>query len=340
MDRRFRIFAVLALCAALLFCNLSLAEAPLPDEAAAQDAPSIEDTQLSEDALSELVDERLLAEDESESDYLLSPATIAPNGTDCFTLLLVGTDNYRPGTPGRSDTMMLAQVNLKTCEVRLVSFLRDLYVKIPRHGSNRLNAAYVYGGADLLKQTLQSNFGVSFDAYLTVNFSRMVELVDEIGGVDVTITERERGQLNSLLRSYNRSGGHSASDGLLQQSGEVHLSGKQALCYARIRKIDSDFERTARQRKVMEAIFTRVSQMPPTDLIGLIAEAMTSVESDLSAEDVIDLIPLLLGAKDATFQGMQVPLQAAYQSQTISGMAVLVPNLKKNRNAIEEFLAP
>ena len=298
----------------------------------------MEDTALGEDALSELVHGAQLSEDESASDYLIAPATIAPNGTDCFTLLLIGTDNLNPNAPGRSDTMMLAQVNLKTRDIRLVSFLRDLYVKIPGHGSNRLNAAYVYGGADLLRQTLQNNFGVTFDAHLAVNFSRMVTLVDEIGGVDVEISERERGQLNGLLKSYNQANRVSLNSGLVTQSGLVHLGGKQALSFARIRKIDSDFERTARQRKVMEAIFARVSALELPQLIGVITSAMGSVTTDLSAEDAVGLVPLLLGAKDASFAGMQVPLQSAYQSQTISGMAVLVPNLKKNRNAIEAFL--
>ncbi|MEG2252665.1 MAG: LCP family protein, partial [Clostridia bacterium] len=91
-----------------------------------------------------------------------------------FNLLLVGTDSYQPDTP-------------ETGDIRLVSFLRDLYVPIPNHGKTRLNAAYFYGGAELLTATLQNNFGVRVDRTMAVNFSLMADLIDQIGGVDVEV---------------------------------------------------------------------------------------------------------------------------------------------------------
>ena len=179
------------------------------------------------------------------------PGILELSSPTVFRLLLIGTDAYTLKDAGRSDTMVLVQVDTSTCEVKLVSFLRDLFVQIPEHGKTRLNAAYVYGGESLLRQTLADRFGVTADRSLAVNFSVMVDLIDQIGGVQVEVSERERKQLNSILKFYNTKNKFPQRDELLEQSGLQTLTGKQALCYSRIRKIDSDFMRTSRQRKVL-----------------------------------------------------------------------------------------
>lgn len=253
-------------------------------------------------------------------------------------ILLIGTDAYKASQRGRSDTMVLVQVDVATAEIRMVSFLRDLYVTIPRHGKTRLNAAYVYGGEALLLATLRQNFGVSTDRTLAVNFSRMVELIDRIGGVTVDVSERERRQLNSILKFYNTYNGFKRNDQLLETAGTVNLSGKQALCYSRIRKIDSDFQRTARQRKVLEGIFARVRAMEPLQLAGVLAQSYDMVKTDLSLADIAALVPVLMQLSDATFESLTIPVKGGYSSQTIDGSSVLVPNLRENSAEIEAFL--
>ena len=101
-----------------------------------------------------------------------------------FSVLLIGVDTA--GEAGRSDVMMLASVDPEAGDIRLVSFLRDLYVSIPGHGKDRLNAAYFYGGEALLKRTLEENFGVSVDHTLTAHFPTLVSAVDLMGGSSST----------------------------------------------------------------------------------------------------------------------------------------------------------
>ncbi|MBR1686234.1 MAG: LCP family protein, partial [Clostridia bacterium] len=201
---------------------------------------------------------RVLAEQE-ETDFLVIPEDSQIADTDLYTLLLIGTDAYEEDKRGRADTTILVQINAEKKTIKMVSFLRDMYVAIPGRSSNRLNAAYIWGGDRLIRRTLRNNFGVEADAYMEVNFARLIRIIDAIGGIEVDVTEEEQRQVNSILRFYNTYTGDKEEDQLLWDYGEnVHLTGKQALCFARIRKIDNDFARTERQRKVIEAAYHKV----------------------------------------------------------------------------------
>jgi LCP family protein required for cell wall assembly len=234
--------------------------------------------------------------------------------------------------------MMLAQLDPKSKTIKLVSFLRDMYVKIPGKGSTRINAAYAYGGPELLLKTLKANFGIEPDAYISVNFSRMAKLIDAIGGVEVDVSKRELTQLNGILQYYNRQMGKRENDSMVKKSGLQTLNGRQALSFSRIRKIDSDFNRTDRQRTVVEAAFHKVMALSWDKIGELVLDNLDNVVTNISAADAIKLIPTALSAKDATFETLQIPLQGAYASKMISGMSVLVPNLSKNVNALDDFL--
>ena len=256
-----------------------------------------------------------------------------------FDLLLIGTDATTEEETGRSDAMMLLRLDAEAGEIRLISFLRDLYVRIPGHGRNRLNAAYVFGGAELLMDTLEENFGVRADAWAEVDFSRLVKVIDRIGGVEAEVSEAERRQLNGILAHYNRDVGDGEKDGLLKQTGLVTLTGKQALCYSRIRKIDGDFQRTSRQREVIEGAFRKVTALDAWSLMVLAIENLDAVKTNLSAWEIIRLIPLALRARNASFASMTVPMEGAWQDKKVNGMQVLVVDEAAVRAAVRTFLA-
>ena len=288
----------------------------------------------------ELLDMMAVIPEEGEEDnsaFLVLPEDIPMPKDNTYTILLVGSDAYDDDNRGRSDTTILVQVDGASKTIRMASFLRDMYVKIPGRGSNRLNASYIWGGEQLLRKTLESNFGVTADAYVEVNFERLVKVIDAIGGVEVEVTEAERQQVNSILKFYNGKIGDKENDQLLQESGLVHLTGKQALCYSRIRKIDGDFQRTGRQRKVLEAAFRKVTQLSMAEISMLILQNMDAVQTDLTIADAVDLIPLALRCKNASFETLAIPVEGSYSSATVDGMAVIKPNLKKNQQALKEF---
>lgn len=262
----------------------------------------------------------------------------APEGAT-FNLLLIGVDTYQPEDAGRSDAMILAQITPETGDIKLVSFLRDLYVSVPGHGKTRLNAAYFYGGAELLRQTLEKSFGVRVDRTLAVNFSLMAELIDQIGGVDVEVSEKELVQLNSILKFYNQKNGMGESDGLLKEAGLQHLTGKQALSFSRIRKIDSDFQRISRQHLVLLGVLRQLTQLDFVALAKLAAANLYRVETDIRLEDVNRLLPLMMNAADLRMRSTRVPFDGTFSDETINGMMVLVANLDQNRRLVRDFLA-
>ena len=178
-----------------------------------------------------------------------------------------------------------------------------MYVKIPGRGSNRINASYAKGGASLLEKTLEQNFGVTVDAHVGGgNFDRLVNVIDAIGGVEVEVSEAERVQVNSILRFYNTKIGADERDQLLNESGVQLLTGKQALCFSRIRKIDNDFKRSSRQRQVIEAAFHKVMNLDMISLSALIIQNMDAVETDLGLSDALELIPMAMVAKNANLR--------------------------------------
>lgn len=267
---------------------------------------------------------------------LLTPAQTAlarENGP--MNILLIGVDQSAPGTRGRSDTMMLARVEPSTGDVRLVSFLRDLYLPIPGVGKTRLNAAYQHGGEALLKQTLAKNFDLSVDHTVTVNFSMLRDLVDQLGGVELDIAEKERNALNKLIREYNADFG--LTGGEITESGTQVLDGRQALCYSRLRKIDSDFQRTSRQQRVLEGVLRRLSQMSKWQLLRLAVQNLSRVETDLTFGDLTALAPLLAGG-GLSLECTRVPFEGSYREETIRGMMVLVPDLSACQSKLRRFL--
>jgi len=294
-------------------------------------------TDYSYDELLDMVAELPEDGEEDNSAFLVLPEDLPMPKDGTYTILLVGSDAYDDDNRGRSDTTILVQVDRGGKTIRMASFLRDLYVKIPGKGSNRLNASYIWGGEELLRKTLETNFGVTADAYVEVNFERLVQVIDAIGGVEVEVSPEERRQVNSILRFYNQKIGDDEEDQLLEESGLVNLTGKQALCFSRIRKIDGDFQRTGRQRKVLEAAFHKVTQLSMAEISLLILQNITAVKTDLTVADAVDLIPLALSCKNATFETLTIPVQGAYRSTTIDGMAVFRPDLKKNQKALKEF---
>ena len=256
-------------------------------------------------------------------------------------LLLIGID-ARPGeTTGRSDTMIIVTLDPDGNVIKLTSIMRDLYVEIPGRKNNRITATYVVGGPELLMETIELNFGVHIDHYIAVNFSMLGKLIDSIGGLTLTVeNEYYMRRINAVIKQDNRVLGIDRNDQLLTEPGEQLMTGKQAQAYARYRygTADGDFGRTVRQREIITKIFEKLNQMTAIELMGLVVDNFDNVYTNLSVSDLASYAPVLISMKDAEIQEMRLPIDGGYQSKTIAGMSVLVPNREKNMQALLEFL--
>lgn len=259
-----------------------------------------------------------------------------------FNILLLGID-ARPGeASGRSDTMILCSIDVEQNTVKLVSFMRDLYVSIPEHNPNRLNSAYYWGGSDLLFRTLAKNFGVTVEHYIAVDFSMLSSLIDQIGGLEIYIEDEYFvDRINAVIKQDNKVLGLDVNDGLVQGAGLQTLTGKQAQAYARFRygaRSGGDWARTGRQREVLMKIFEKVAQMSIMEISQLAMQNIDSVETDLSLFNLIQLAPVALQLKDANFEEMRVPGDGLFRNETVNGMAVLLPSSKQIIEELRTFL--
>lgn len=299
-----------------------------------------EPEELSQEETTELLWEMYQTEN-GDAEFMVLPEDYeepAMGHTGIFNLLLIGVDTDNNELRGRSDTMLLASLNARTGDMRLVSFMRDTYVSIPGKGHNKLNAAYSYGGAELLIKTLEKNFGVQVDGYLAVNYSLMVELVDEIGGVTLTVSKDELPKLNGILEYYNYQHNIKEETGKLMQAGTQTLTGLQAMSYARIRKLDSDFVRVERQQKVILAIYQRICQLELTKLLDVALRYMGRVGTDITLAKATELMLTLLNLDEIKTASLRIPANGAYRSQTINESYYIVPKLARCQEDIHTFL--
>ncbi len=239
-------------------------------------------------------------------------------------ILLLGLDKEDGGI-SRSDTMMLLSIDTESQTLKLTSFLRDMWVSIPGYNSAKLNASYAYGGAQLTVDTLESNFNIDIDHFVLVDFEMFIRIIDSLGGVTVDITDYEA----EFLRNNTR---------VKVPSGTNTLSGEYALIYSRIRKLDSDFYRTQRQRKVISAIIDKAKKTNPVVLATILSKIMPLIQTDIAPAEMTQLAFSALKYIRYDIGQLQVPADNAYYSQTISGQAALVPDMEANKNNIHKFI--
>ncbi len=241
-------------------------------------------------------------------------------------VLLLGIDDDG-GKGSRSDTIMIASVDSRSNTVRLCSILRDNYVAIPGHRSSRINSAYAYGGAELTMQTIEANYRMHLDDYVSISMDALISVVDAVGGVNITISSAEAKQINRYSYSENTA-----------EAGDQHLDGKQAVCYARIRKIDSDFGRTSRQRTLINAIVAKCRTLSPGKLLGLVKTVSPYLTTNMSSAEIATLGLKVLPALGNEIEQLSLPIEGSYRDKTIDGMAVLKSDLEANTNALHEFI--
>ena len=261
-------------------------------------------------------------------------------------IMVVGQAAREEDVGRLSDTMILCTVNKETKTLTLTSFPRDTYVKLPNYvdssgtkhscGNQRINVNYALGfswggtldAMGMLNQCIYENFGAEVDFNVEINFNSFTKIIKKLGGVQIELTEAEAKHMTEDL------------DGVGEFTAGLNtLNGKQALQYARIRKIDSDMERGNRQRKLISAIIDSVRGLSLKELNDLIDELLPAIVTNMSNEDItnciLELLPLL---PKLEIVSNQCPAEGTYYGDIVDiygvQSGVIVPNLKKNRELL------
>ena len=244
-------------------------------------------------------------------------------------ILLIGVDGSSSDTTLRSDTMLLVSIDRNNKKLKLTSFLRDTWAVIPSNrGYAKLNAACAYGGAQLVMDTIEYNYNIKIDHYMLVGFDMFKTIIDSVGGVDVEVTEKEAQFMRDTAKATRN----------IQAGESVHMNGEQALVYCRIRKLDSDFMRTYRQRKVLTALISKAKNSSITELKEIADEVLPMIQTDISP---MELTKLAFGAvKYITYdiKSERVPADDTWSSRSINGQSVIVTDFEANREFLKSYL--
>lgn len=301
--------------------------------------------------LSYRAQEALLATEEAS---VTAPEDTWPQVTsrqNITNIMLVG-QNYREDEPNMlADTMILCSVNRETQTMTMVSFMRDLYVPLPAYaghtgGRNRINVCYALGstwkrsslgGMEMLGKCIEQNFGVHVDHTVEVSFDTFISMIDALGGVEVKLTKEEAEYMTKKVGYVGN-----------MRPGLQILKGSEALAYARIRKIDSDRQRAARQRTIITSVIEKCRSMGLIKLHQLAESLLPMIVTDMTSEEIADylweFIPMVRNLK---LESLTIPvdnetLPQSVWSKTIDlygySSSVLECNLKSNREYLQKAL--
>ncbi|MCI8308456.1 MAG: LCP family protein [Lachnospiraceae bacterium] len=251
---------------------------------------------------------------------------------DVINILLVGADKRESwADSGRSDSCMIATIDLKNKKLKLTSLMRDMYLDIPGKGKHKFNFAYSSGGVELLYKTILQHFGIKVDGYVIVDFAAFKRVINTLGGVNIELTDEEH---EILMKRYHR------TSVLDLKPGKNKMNGTQALAYCRLRQdLRADFGRTDRQRYVLEQIFKKMKKKPVNKWYDVLNAVMPEVTTDLSEDKIIEYMTNVIFLGTTTIDQLRIPVDGSFKGleDTPDG-DVLDIDVEKNREALKDFI--
>jgi len=254
-----------------------------------------------------------------------------------INVLIVGSDSFH-GAGERSDSMMLLSIDRRNKKLKLTSFMRDMYFPLADGwADNRINAAYALGGISCLIDTIEMNFGIDIDRYVSIDYDAVADVVDLLGGVEIELSASEATEINLYSKEYTTY----ATEGLNT------LTGLQARYYMRIRNVEGDdgygdFSRTSRQRKVLSSLLNKFKDSNILTITKLASEIIPQITTDFSQSELTSMVSNALTYMNYDFSQLRLPADGMYYDDwvIISGMdqAVLIPDLKLNSALINDYV--
>ena len=254
-------------------------------------------------------------------------------------IALFGTDERDSSEKGRSDAVMVLTIDTEHNKLKLSSLMRDSYVDIDGHGKDKLNHAYAFGGPQLAIKTINKNFNLNITDYATVNFYHLQDIIDVIGGIEIDVKKEEIEEVNKMMNELAFLGKYKPP--FIKNPGLQTLNGKQALAYTRTRNIgNGDFDRAARQRTVLNALFNKVTSAGVTKYPAIINSVLPMVETSLSKAEILKIGTDVLtsGLKDLEQERFPVDGYFKDGGQTINGVWYLVYDIKQTSKQMYDYI--
>lgn len=267
-----------------------------------------------------------------------------------LNIMLFGEDNNQGDKYGRTDTMILLSIDSTHKKLKMTSFQRDTYVYIPGNGYNKINASYTLGGAALSIQTIEANFGIKIDRYAVVDFKSFIDIIDTLGGVEIEVTEDEIAYINYQMYKNGQSHGNYTT--ITDAPGIVKLTGQEALWYARNRGLTKgedgneigldgdDWDRTSRQRKLLEKMVTDLKGADLGQIISIVNSIGPKITTNLKKDEITALVSHALTYINYKVEQNYVPKEGLwyYDNNTDAGSVIAIADMEAQRRALAEFI--
>ena len=247
-----------------------------------------------------------------------------------LNVMLIGSDSMSAGDQGRSDSLLILSLDIRHKKIKVTSLMRDIWLTIPGHGQDRFNAAYAYGGPKLTIETIEKNFGIYIDRYAVVDFEGFSNIIDSLGGIDMELTSPECSYINK----------YSGDPHILKGAGVKHLTGLQALHYARDRNsIGSDYDRTSRQRNVIKSVVNQLKTANIAQITDLLSKVGPMVTTDFKTAEISRLATKSPTYLNYPMEEFRLPTDDNVRDETYSQKMVLVINdMSKAKRDLLNFI--
>ncbi len=255
---------------------------------------------------------------------------------DYTNIALFGLDTREKNDVGRSDAIMIISIDRKHSKIKLISIARDSYVEIERNGKitkDKITHAWMYGKHELAIKTVNQNYKLNITDFVSMNFYQFADVIDYIGGVDIDVDRSEKNVMNKEYIPYLNSYGIKCD--YITKTGMQHLSGGQALAYARNRYTGSDIERGNRQREVIMAMYDQVKTLSVSKYPTLIKKVLAQCATSMSDGEMLELATWAATNKPS-FEQLGIPTKL--KTDLIGGVSYVVYDLDDAAVEIRNFI--
>ncbi len=258
-------------------------------------------------------------------------------------ILLVGTDGTNVDKGNRSDSMMLITIDSNTKDIKISSIPRDTYVNIPGYGHEKLTHAYAYEGISLLREVFKINFDLDIDKYIAVDYTAFMDVIDEIGGVEVNIEAKDIQELNKYIdhcyHYYTDEEKEKIEKVYIKEAGIQRLNGHQALAFSRIRYTDSAFHRESRHREVAESVYKEFLTKGPDEYKRAANIILEHTKTNIAPTEMMNLGFTVLKIADTDIEKFQFPLAQHSEYGIVDGAGWVIKwDKEPNLDAWNKFI--